>query len=39
MDRQAAGGGLGEYYSEGDTRVPTWVVGRGCGQGGRADRV
>jgi conjugative relaxase-like TrwC/TraI family protein len=26
MDRQAAGGGLGEYYSEGDTRVPTWMV-------------
>jgi conjugative relaxase-like TrwC/TraI family protein len=26
MDRQAAGGGLGEYYSESDTRVPTWVV-------------
>ena len=26
MDRQAAGGGLGEYYSEGDTRAPTWVV-------------
>ncbi len=26
MDRQAAGGGLGEYYSEGDTRIPTWVV-------------
>ena len=26
MDRQAAGGGLGEYYSEGDTRVPTWIV-------------
>jgi hypothetical protein len=26
MDRRAAGGGLGEYYSEGDTRVPTWVV-------------
>jgi len=23
MDRQAAGGGLGEYYSESDTRVPT----------------
>ena len=21
-----AGGGLGEYYCEGDTRVPTWVV-------------
>lgn len=26
MDRQAAGGGLGEYYSETDTRVPTWLV-------------
>jgi hypothetical protein len=26
MDRQAGGGGLGEYYSESDTRVPTWVV-------------
>ena len=26
MDRQAAGGGLGEYYSESDTRVPTWMV-------------
>lgn len=26
MDRQAAGGGLGEYYSERDTRVPTWLV-------------
>lgn len=26
MDRVAAGGGLGEYYSEGDTRMPTWVV-------------
>lgn len=26
MDRQSAGGGLGEYYSEKDTRVPTWVV-------------
>lgn len=26
MDRQAANGGLGEYYSEGDTRVPTWIV-------------
>lgn len=26
MDRQAAGGGLGEYYSERDTRVPTWMV-------------
>jgi conjugative relaxase-like TrwC/TraI family protein len=26
IDRQAAGGGLGEYYSESDTRVPTWIV-------------
>jgi len=26
MDRQSAGGGLGEYYCESDTRVPTWVV-------------
>jgi hypothetical protein len=26
MDRQAAVGGLGEYYTEADTRVPTWLV-------------
>ncbi|WP_071288305.1 MobF family relaxase [Mycolicibacterium llatzerense] len=26
MNRQAANGGLGEYYSEGDTRMPTWLV-------------
>src|ERR1700746_2280487 len=26
MDPRAAGGGLGEYYCESDTRVPTWVV-------------
>jgi conjugative relaxase-like TrwC/TraI family protein len=26
MDRVSAGGGLGEYYSEADTRVPTWLV-------------
>jgi hypothetical protein len=26
MSRQAAGGGLGEYYSESDTRAPMWVV-------------
>ena len=26
MDRQAANGGLGEYYSEADTRTPTWLV-------------
>jgi hypothetical protein len=25
-DRHVAGGGLGEYYSERDTRVPSWVV-------------
>jgi hypothetical protein len=23
LDRQAANGGLGEYYSEADTRIPT----------------
>jgi conjugative relaxase-like TrwC/TraI family protein len=26
LDRQAANGGLGEYYSEADTRIPTWLV-------------
>jgi hypothetical protein len=26
MDRQRANGGLGEYYTEGDTRVPTRLV-------------
>jgi hypothetical protein len=26
MDRQAAGGGLGEYYSERDTRAPLWMI-------------
>lgn len=26
MDRQAANGGLGEYYSERDTRTPTWLI-------------
>ncbi|KAA0093584.1 AAA family ATPase [Mycolicibacterium sp. P1-18] len=25
-DRQSANGGLGEYYSEFDSRVPTWLV-------------
>jgi conjugative relaxase-like TrwC/TraI family protein len=25
-DRQRANGGLGEYYSEGDTRTPTWLL-------------
>jgi len=26
MDRQRANAGLGEYYSEGDTRAPTWLI-------------
>jgi conjugative relaxase-like TrwC/TraI family protein len=26
LDRQAANGGLGEYYSEADTRIPTWLI-------------
>jgi conjugative relaxase-like TrwC/TraI family protein len=26
MDRQRANGGLGEYYSERDTRTPTWLI-------------
>jgi conjugative relaxase-like TrwC/TraI family protein len=26
LDRQQANGGLGEYYSEGDTREPTWLI-------------
>lgn len=26
MDRQTANGGLAEYYSEGETRIPTWLV-------------
>jgi conjugative relaxase-like TrwC/TraI family protein len=25
MDRQRAGGGLGEYYTEGETRAPIWL--------------
>jgi conjugative relaxase-like TrwC/TraI family protein len=25
MDRRKAGGGLGEYYTEGETRAPTWL--------------
>jgi conjugative relaxase-like TrwC/TraI family protein len=43
MNREAAGGGLGEYYSESDTRAPTWVVvgdkaavGQRCGLDGAA---
>lgn len=26
LDRQQANGGLGEYYSEGETREPTWLI-------------
>ena len=26
LDRRRANGGLGEYYSEGDTQTPTWMV-------------
>jgi conjugative relaxase-like TrwC/TraI family protein len=26
LDRQRANGGLGEYYSEGDTRAPSWLI-------------
>jgi conjugative relaxase-like TrwC/TraI family protein len=26
MDRQKANGGLAEYYSAGETRIPTWLV-------------
>jgi hypothetical protein len=26
MDLQAANGGLGEYYYEADTRMPTWLI-------------
>ncbi len=26
MDRQKANGGLAEYYSEGETRIPTWLI-------------
>jgi hypothetical protein len=26
LDRQRANGGLGEYYSEGDTREPAWLM-------------
>jgi conjugative relaxase-like TrwC/TraI family protein len=33
LDRRRANGGLGEYYSEGDTREPTWLIA------GDADRT
>jgi hypothetical protein len=43
MDRQAANGGLGEYYSEADSRIPTWIITGGvdaaarlCGLDGAA---
>ncbi len=31
-DRQRANGGLGEYYSEGDTRAPTWLIAANAAQ-------
>lgn len=31
VDRQRAGGGLAEYYSEGETRAPVWVCAGGSG--------
>jgi len=45
MDRQRANGGLGEYYSERDTRTPTWLIAGNVAQaaelvgldGGAAD--
>ena len=33
LDRRRANGGLGEYYSEGDTRAPTLLI---VGDAGRA---
>ncbi|OBB65157.1 hypothetical protein A5758_18610 [Mycobacterium sp. 852014-50255_SCH5639931] len=35
-DRQRAGGGLAEYYSEGETRAPVWVC---VGEAGDAEKV
>ena len=31
LESRSAGGGLGEYYSESETRLPVWCAGgRGC---------
>ncbi|WP_368665257.1 MobF family relaxase [Mycobacterium avium] len=35
-DRQRAGGGLAEYYSEGETRAPVWVC---VGESGDAEKA
>ena len=35
-DAQSAGGGLAEYYSERDSRIPVWVCA-GDARGGRGD--
>ncbi|HUO40749.1 MAG TPA: MobF family relaxase [Mycobacterium sp.] len=35
-DRQRAGGGLAEYYSEGETRAPVWVC---VGEAGDVEKV
>jgi hypothetical protein len=32
MDRQRANGGVGEYYSERDTRTPTWLLAGDTGR-------
>lgn len=34
MDRQRANGGLGEYYSEADTRTPTWLIAESAARSG-----
>lgn len=35
-DRQRAGGGLAEYYSEGETRAPVWVC---VGESGDTEKA
>lgn len=35
-DRQRAGGGMAEYYSEGETRAPVWVCAGESGDGEKA---
>ncbi|WP_394373743.1 MobF family relaxase [Mycobacterium avium] len=38
-DRQAFGGGLAEYYSEGETRAPVWVCAGGTSRVGDAEKA
>jgi hypothetical protein len=38
MDRQRANGGLGEYYSERDTRTPTWLFTRSQVPSGKTSK-